>query len=100
MTLKKAFKHWDPKSDFGPALLHAENLAWLLTYAASCRELRAQAEQWPERRDVLERYVRRADPRSRDLLYRIENTGDALLEALAEQRGETVQAEKKAEEAA
>ena len=100
LTLKQAFKHWDPKQDFGPALLHAENLAWLLTDAAACKELQAQAEQWPERRELLERYVRRADPRSRDLLYRIENTGDALLSTLAAKQEDSKKQTVKDEEAA
>ena len=47
LTLRQAFKHWDPKSDFGPALLHAENLAWLLTDATTCEELLSQAQQSP-----------------------------------------------------
>lgn len=88
LTLRQAFKHWDPKSDFGPALLHAENLAWLLTDATACEELMSQAQQWPERRELLARYVERAEPRTRDLLHRIENTGDRLLGILAEQKTE------------
>jgi len=80
---KRAFSNWDPRSDFAPALLHAEKLTWLLSDAAICAELLAQARRHPERSAACARYVERAEPRSRDMLHRIRTTGDRILDELA-----------------
>ena len=84
VTLAKAFKNWDVKNDFAPALLHAENLAWLLADAVTAEELWQQTAAHPERAAVLERFLERAEARGNDRLYRIQHTGDRLLAALAE----------------
>jgi hypothetical protein len=84
-TWPKAFlKDWDPKRDFAYALLHAERLTRLLADAAICRILLDQAQRHPERRDVLARYLERAEPRCRYLADQIGSTGGRLLEELAE----------------
>jgi alkylation response protein AidB-like acyl-CoA dehydrogenase len=76
--------NWDPKRDFAYAMLHAERLARLLVDEAITEELWAQARKFPERRDVLERYLERAETRSRALADAITTTGDALLARLAD----------------
>ena len=80
---KKQFSSWDMRTDFAPALLHAERLTWLLSDAAICTELLDQARRHPERADACARYVERALPRSRDMLHRIKATGDRILADLA-----------------
>jgi alkylation response protein AidB-like acyl-CoA dehydrogenase len=83
LTLAKAFKNWDPGSDFAPALLHAENLSWLLADAATAEELWQQTMVHEERRAVLERFIERAEVRANDRKHRIQHTGDRLLATLA-----------------
>jgi hypothetical protein len=83
LTLAKAFKNWDPGSDFAPALLHAENLSWLLADAATAEELWRQTVIHAERREVLERFIERAEVRANDRKHRIQHTGDRLLATLA-----------------
>ena len=83
LTLAKAFKTWNPSEDFAPALLHAENLSWMLADAATAEELWRQATQHEERRAVLERFLERAEVRAHDRLYRIQHTGDRLLSKLS-----------------
>ncbi len=84
-TWSKAFlKDWDPRHDFAYALLHAERLTRLMADAAICRILLDQAQSHPERRDVLARYLERAEPRCRYLAEQISSTGGRLLEELAE----------------
>jgi hypothetical protein len=70
------------KHDFVPALLHAENLTVVLTDVATAKELLKQARIYPERRDVLEGYLERAEPRCADRLHRIATTGQRLLQRL------------------
>ena len=79
-------KDWDPKRDFAPALLHAENLTRILTDAAICEALWAQVQRWPDRGEVLERYLERAEPRCVDLRNRIRTTGDRLLRQLQDRQ--------------
>ena len=57
-------------------------LTQILTDEAICELLLAQALEYPERADVLERYLERAEPRCRFLHDQIINTGDRLLAKL------------------
>lgn len=82
LSLREAFKQWDPKQDFGPALLHAENLTQMLVDVAMAEALLEQVQEYPERRGLLTRHLERAEVRSHDLLYRIQHTGDRLLRQL------------------
>jgi hypothetical protein len=75
----RSLKNWDTKRDFAPALLHAENLTVLSADVATAKELLRQARAYPERRDILEGFLERAEPRCADKLLRIETTGDRLL---------------------
>jgi hypothetical protein len=76
------FKDWNPKRDFAWAMLHAEDLTRLLADVAVCGQLLDQARRDPERADVLERYLERAEPRARYLAEVIAGTGQRLLERL------------------
>jgi alkylation response protein AidB-like acyl-CoA dehydrogenase len=79
----KAFlKNWDPKRDFAYAMLHAEHLCELLVHEAICELLLKQTRRDAGRRDVLQRYLSRAEPRVRYLHDLILNTGDELLARL------------------
>ncbi|MCB9578547.1 MAG: acyl-CoA dehydrogenase family protein [Polyangiaceae bacterium] len=77
------FKNWDPKRDFAVAMLHAERLTQLLADELVCEILLGQAKRHPERADVLERYLERAEPRSRYLYDSITSTGGRLLSRLS-----------------
>lgn len=76
-------KNWDPKRDFAFAMLHAERLTRMLCDEAVCELLLSQSKQDPARRDVLERYLDRAEPRCRFLADEITTTGAGLLARLA-----------------
>ncbi|HZO16683.1 MAG TPA: acyl-CoA dehydrogenase family protein, partial [Polyangiaceae bacterium] len=86
------FKNWDPKRDFSWALLHAERLTRLLADELICELLLEQAEQHPDRREVLERYIDRAEPRVRFLHDEITTTGERLLRQLGREPGPSSQA--------
>jgi len=76
-------KNWNPKRDFAFAMLHAERLIRVLADEAVAELLWAQAKKHPERREVLERHLERAEPRARFLQDEITSTGDRLLKKLA-----------------
>jgi alkylation response protein AidB-like acyl-CoA dehydrogenase len=80
-------KQWDPKRDFALAMLHAERLTRLLVDEAVCEILLEQAKAYPERREVLERWLDRAEPRSRALYDEITTTGERLLAQMAAGEG-------------
>ncbi|MBX7097346.1 MAG: acyl-CoA dehydrogenase family protein [Myxococcaceae bacterium] len=75
-------KDWNPKRDFAFAMLHAERLTRILADEAICEELLRQAQRFPKRRELLERYLERAEPRCRFLADEIATTGDRLLSTL------------------
>ena len=79
---KSAFAEWDPKQDFALAMLHAERLTRILTDVAICELLLEQSQRHPERTEVLQRYLERAEPRCRFLLDEITSTGRRLLDVL------------------
>ena len=80
---KKALSNWDPKTDFSPALLHAERLTRLLADAAIADALLAQVHLDAARGSILRKHLERALPRGRYMLDCIRTTGDRLLEELA-----------------
>jgi 3-(methylthio)propanoyl-CoA dehydrogenase len=80
-------KNWDPKRDFAYAMLHAERLTRILADVAICELLLEQAQKHEERREVLERYLERAEPRCRFLYDEITTTGSRLLKQLGRERG-------------
>jgi len=83
----KFLKDWDPKRDFSYAMLHAEKLTILLADEVIAETLLAQATEHPERREVLERWLERAEPRSRHMLDVITHSGEGLLQRLAGRNG-------------
>jgi alkylation response protein AidB-like acyl-CoA dehydrogenase len=74
---------WDPKRDFALAMLHAERLTRILADELIVEELLDQAKKFPERREILERYLDRAEPRCRALYDEITTTGERILQSLA-----------------
>jgi alkylation response protein AidB-like acyl-CoA dehydrogenase len=73
---------WDPKRDFALAMLHAERLTRILIDEAVAELLLEQAKVHPHRREVLERWLARAELRSRALHEEITTTGERILAAL------------------
>ncbi len=80
-------KDWNPKRDFAFAMLHAERLTRLLADEAIVEVLLKQATAHPERKELLERYLERAEPRCRYLHEQITTTGERLLADLARAEG-------------
>ena len=79
----QALKGWDPKRDFAMAMLHAERLTRLLADVTGAELLLEQAKAHPERREVLERHLERAEPRDRWLYDEITTTGERMLAMLS-----------------
>ncbi len=75
-------KDWNPKRDFAFAMLHAERLTLIMTDVAISKILLAQAKQHEERREVLDRYLDRAEPRVRSLKDEISTRSLRILERL------------------
>ncbi|MBT8491967.1 MAG: acyl-CoA dehydrogenase family protein [Deltaproteobacteria bacterium] len=75
-------KNWDPKRDFSFAMLHAERLTRILADEVVCETLLEQTKRHPERSELLEAYLERAEPRCRYLADEITSTGSRLLSKL------------------
>jgi hypothetical protein len=80
-------KEWDPKRDFALAMLHAERLIRILADEAMAEILFEQSKKFPERRELCERWLERAEIRSRMLHEEITTTGDRLLAKLSKESG-------------
>jgi alkylation response protein AidB-like acyl-CoA dehydrogenase len=76
-------KDWDPKHDFAFAMLHAERLTKILCDEVIAELLLEQAQKFPERREILERHLERAELRVKFLHEEITTTGERLLAKLA-----------------
>ncbi|MEQ1503861.1 MAG: acyl-CoA dehydrogenase family protein [Myxococcota bacterium] len=74
---------FDPKRDFALAMLHAERLIRILADVAVAEELYAQGAKHPERLEILDGWLERAEPRTRFLLDEITTTGGRVLRKLA-----------------
>lgn len=85
-------RNWNPKRDFAYALLHAERLTRLLADEAVAEILLGQARRHPRRREALDRWLDRAEPRARFLHDEITSTGQRLLDKLAASRDDAEQA--------
>jgi len=81
----QAMQDFDPKRDFALAMLHAERLLKILTDVAVAEMLLEQSKAFPERRDLLERWLERAEPRCRFWHDEITTTGLRLLRTLADE---------------
>jgi hypothetical protein len=78
-----AFKNnWDPKRDFAPAMLHAERLTLLLTFKSIAEILFEQSQRHPQRREILIRFLERAEPKAEYIHRVITSTGDRLIAKL------------------
>jgi hypothetical protein len=77
-------EQWDPKRDFALAMLHAERLTRILADEAVAELLLEQSKAHPQRREVLERWLARAELRSKALYEEITTTGERILASLAE----------------
>lgn len=75
-------KEWDPKRDFALAMLHAERLTRILADEAIAELLLEQGRKHPERRELLERWLERAELRSAALLKELTTTGRRVLSSL------------------
>jgi len=82
-------KNWNPKRDFAYAMLHAERLIQLLGETTIAELLLSQAQKHPERAEVLERHLERAEPKARYLHDQITTTGQRLLQRLSPGASET-----------
>lgn len=82
--LREFTKDWDPKRDFAVAMLHAERFMKMLCDATVAELLWEQASAHPERRALVERWLERAEPRSRMLFEEITTRGRRLLARLAD----------------
>ena len=80
---ERFLKQWDPKRDFGFAMLHAERLTRILADVAIAELLLRQTREHAERRPLLERHLERAEVRCAGLEREIVTTGDRLLRKLA-----------------
>jgi hypothetical protein len=65
-------------------MLHAERLTRILIDEAVAELLLEQAQKHPKRRDVLERWLARAELRSKALYEEITTTGERILTQLQE----------------
>jgi hypothetical protein len=75
-------RDWDPKRDFALAMLHAERLTKILADEAVAELLLEQAKRHPHRREVLERWLDRAELRSRAVYEELTTTGARILASL------------------
>jgi len=80
---RRFLRQWDVKADFSWGLLHAERLAKILTDVAIGKVLVRQAERFPERRPLAERFVRKMLLRVESVLREIESSDDSVFEAIA-----------------
>ncbi len=76
-------RQWDPKRDFALAMLHAERLTRILADEQVAELLLEQARRFPERREVCERWLDRAELRTKALHEEITTTGERLLSRIA-----------------
>ncbi len=83
-------KNWDPKRDFAFAMLHAERLIELLSDELVAELLFEQAKKHPERIELLERHLERAEPRARFLHDQITSTGERLIRKLGSVASQSV----------
>lgn len=76
-------RHWDVKADFSQGLLHAERLTRMLTDVAIGKVLARQAERFPERTRLAERFLHKALLRLEATAREIEHTDGSVFEAIA-----------------
>jgi len=78
----ETFKKWNPKTDFAFGMLHAEHLTAILADVEVANILLKQAQRFPERREIAQRWMERAEPRVRYNWDVITTTGERILAQL------------------
>jgi hypothetical protein len=97
---KAMLKEWDARRDFSFGLLHAGRLTRMLSEYQISKVLVEQAQRFPERRELAERYVERAALVVNAMHDEIHHHGATLLRRLAAvAEGEGVAKAEKAEKA-
>jgi len=91
-----AMQDFDPKKDFALAMLHAERLLKILNDVAVAEILLEQATAYPERQDLLDRWLERAEPRCKYWNDEITTTGLRLLSKLRDDEGVDLESEQAA----
>jgi len=81
---REFLRHWDERTDFSRGLVHAERLTRMLSDVAIAKVLVRQARDFPERRSLAERFVRKMLLRVEATLREIEEADDSVFEAIAE----------------
>ncbi len=76
-------RRWDVKADFSHGLLHAERLTRMLADVAIAKVLAHQAERFPERAELAERFITRAVQRVESVGREIELCDDSVFKAIA-----------------
>lgn len=84
---KDAFVQMDPKRDFSFAMLHAERLIKILIDVTVAELFLEQSQKHPERRELLERWLEKAEPRTKMLVEEIATTGERILRKLEASEG-------------
>jgi len=85
--LKAEFlRHWDARADFSHGLLHAERLIRLLADVAMGKVLLKQAERFPERRALAQRFMRRMVLRAEATAREIHESDEAVFERIASEQ--------------
>lgn len=85
---REFLRHWDSRSDFSLGLVHAERLTRMLTDVAIAKTLVRQARDFPERRELAERFIRKMVLRVEALAREIEEADDSVFEAIAQTQQE------------
>ena len=83
---KQFLRQWDVKADFSHGLLHAERLAKILTDVAIGKVLVRQAERFPERRELAERFLRKMLLRVESVVREVESADDSVFASIAAQQ--------------
>lgn len=81
---KTAFVNMDPKRDFSFAMLHAERLIKILIDATVAELFWEQSVKHPERRELVERWLEKTEPRVRATVEEIATVGARTLRNLQE----------------
>jgi hypothetical protein len=79
-------RKWDARADFSHGLLHAERLTRMLSDVAMGKVLLRQAERFPERRALAERFIRRMVLRAEATAREIHESDDAVFERIASEQ--------------
>jgi alkylation response protein AidB-like acyl-CoA dehydrogenase len=83
---KEFLRRWDVKADFSQGLLHAERLTRMLADVAMAKVLVKQAERFPERKPLADRFVHKMALRVEAAAREIERADDSVFQSIAERQ--------------